>query len=306
MKIIGYARVSTEDQSTDGQREELLAAGATFVLTENASGGKRDRKVLREAIDRLQRGDTLLIVRLDRLARSLTHLLDVIDMVEAKGAYFRSLRDPVDTSSPQGRFTMQVLGAAAELERALIRERTKSGLNAARRAGRIGGNPGVRAGDKAALRKIEIAKRDNYVNRVMESADQWMPEVQKMRPEQPWDVVLDTVNRRLPAGQKPWTNERLRRAVKVYVQEGFLDERVLQRAARPPADHRAMAVIAALVSRDPDMTLKEIAASLTRMRERTPRDSFNWSLSSVKMLRDRAESLGMIEAPSKNASTDKA
>ena len=86
------------------------------------------------------------MVRLDRLARSVSHLLAVIEQLEAKGAHFRSLRDPIDTTTPQGMFSLQVLGAVAQLERALIAERTKAGLQAARRRGRIGGNPGLRAG----------------------------------------------------------------------------------------------------------------------------------------------------------------
>src|ERR1700678_4230170 len=93
--------------------------------------------------------DTLAVVRLDRLARSVSHLLTVIEQLAAKGAYFRSLRDPIDTTTPQGMFSLQVLGAVAQLERALIAERTKAGLLAARKRGRVGGNPGLRAGDPA-------------------------------------------------------------------------------------------------------------------------------------------------------------
>jgi DNA invertase Pin-like site-specific DNA recombinase len=117
MTLIGHARVSAEDQITDRQLDELRAAGCADVFEEHASGGDRDRPILAQALARVRAGDTLVVVSLDRLARSLSHLLVVIEGLQARGAFFRSLRDPVDTASPQGLFTLQVLGAAAQLER---------------------------------------------------------------------------------------------------------------------------------------------------------------------------------------------
>src|SRR4051812_43322798 len=131
-RLIGYARVSTEDQGTDPQVDELRAAGCELVLEEHASGADRGRPVLARLLREITPGETLVVVRLDRLARSVGHLLAVIEQLEANGAHFRSLRDPIDTSTPQGMFSLQVLGAVAQLERALIAERTKAGLNAAR------------------------------------------------------------------------------------------------------------------------------------------------------------------------------
>ena len=145
MPLIGYARVSTEDQTPLPQSQALKSAGCAAIHEEQASGGNRARPVLARLLERIGKGDTLVVVRIDRLARSLSHLLEVIERLEARGAFFRSLMDPIDTSSPQGRFTLQVLGAAAEFERALIRERTKAGLASARTKGRVGGNPGLRA-----------------------------------------------------------------------------------------------------------------------------------------------------------------
>ncbi|WP_416361499.1 recombinase family protein [Leisingera sp.] len=107
MRFIGYARVFSDDQSTAAQTEELRAPGCVQVHEEQASGGDRARSVLNRLFDRLGPGDTLVVIPLDRLARSLSHLLEVIAGVEAKGAQFKSLRDPVDTSSPQGKFTLQ-------------------------------------------------------------------------------------------------------------------------------------------------------------------------------------------------------
>ena len=140
-RLIGYARVSTEEQGTDPQLDELRAAGCDTVCEEHASGADRTRPVLARLLREIRPGETLVVVRLDRLARSVSHLLAVIEQLEANGAHFRSLRDPIDTTTPQGMFSLQVLGAVAQLERALIAERTKAGLRAARSRGRVGGNP---------------------------------------------------------------------------------------------------------------------------------------------------------------------
>lgn len=163
MPLIGYARVSTEDQPPLPQSETLHTAGCVEVFEEHPSGGNRARPVLARVLERVQNGDTLIVVRIDRLARSLLHLHEVIERLEGKGAFFCSLQDPIDTASRQGKFTLQVLGAAAEFERALICERTKAGLASARAKGRVGGNPGLRAKVPAALRKVRLARQDGYI-----------------------------------------------------------------------------------------------------------------------------------------------
>jgi DNA invertase Pin-like site-specific DNA recombinase len=130
-RLIGYARVSTEDQATDAQVDELTAVGCRLIHQEHGSGASRPRPVLAKLMREIAAGDVLVVVRLDRLARSVSHLLEVIERLEERGARFRSLRDPIDTSTPQGMFSLQVLGAVAQLERALIAERTKAGMKAA-------------------------------------------------------------------------------------------------------------------------------------------------------------------------------
>jgi DNA invertase Pin-like site-specific DNA recombinase len=184
-RLVGYARVSTDEQGTDPQRDELLAAGCATILEEHASGADRDRPVLGRLLRAIRAGETLVVVRLDRLARSVSHLLAVIEQLEAAGAHFRSLRDPIDTSTPQGMFSLQVLGAVAQLERALIAERTKSGLNAARARGRVGGNPGLRAGDPDAIRKLRASRDAAHLEGVLAGLDTWLPTVRRMRPGQP-------------------------------------------------------------------------------------------------------------------------
>ena len=181
--LIGYARVSTGEQKLDPQRMELRAAGCALIHEEQASGADRTRPALARLLATIKPGDTLVMVRLDRLARSLAHLLQVIDLLKAKGAHFRSLGDPIDTTTPQGTFSLQVMGAVAELERALVRERTKAGLRSARAQGRIGGNPALRAGDREALRKLRAARDESYFRKLEAGAEAWLPLVRRHRPE---------------------------------------------------------------------------------------------------------------------------
>lgn len=293
MPLIGYARVSTDDQTPLPQAQALKAAGCAEIHEEQASGGNRARPVLARVLERIGRGDTLVVVRIDRLARSLSHLLEIIERLEARGAFFRSLTDPIDTASPQGKFTLQVLGAAAEFERALIRERTRAGLASARSEGRIGGNPGLRSRDPAALRRMRLARQDGHMERLGETAQDWVPHVRRLRPEMAWEDVLRLVNAPLPP-ERRWTQSRLIRAVKAYVRDGFLPATVLGRAAPRLADDRLPAIVAAIRRSDPDITLQAICTRLEAMRERTPRGRTRWQSSSVRMLLERAERLGML------------
>ena len=140
--MVGYARVSTGEQSAEAQIAQLRAAGVERVWTETASGALRERPVLKQLHGQvLQRGDTLVVVRLDRLGRSLRHLLEVVDTLTIAGVELRSLHESIDTTTPSGRMVLSVFGALAEFERELIRERTTAGLAAARAQGRIGGRP---------------------------------------------------------------------------------------------------------------------------------------------------------------------
>ncbi len=293
MPLIGYARVSTEDQSPLPQTQALKSAGCAEIFEEHASGGDRARPVLARVLDRVAKGDTLVVVRIDRLARSLSHLLEVIERLEARGAFFRSIQDPIDTASPQGKFTLQVLGAAAEFERALIRERTRAGLAHARARGRVGGNPGLRARDRAALRKIRMARAESYMERLNATAPDWVPHVRRLRPGMAWEDVLRIINAPLPPARR-WTQGRLLRAVRAYVRDGFLPDAVLGRAGRRDTDDRLPAIVAAIRGADPDITLQAICDRLEAMRERTPRGRTSWQPSSVRMLLARAERLGLL------------
>lgn len=138
--LIGYARVSTSEQETTLQRDALSTAGVERVFEEKRSAVKR-RPELAAALSCLRPGDVLTVYKVDRLARSLIDLLQIIERVAKAGASFRSLTEPIDTSSPAGRMTLQLLGAFAEFERAMIRERSMAGQEAARRRGAKIGRP---------------------------------------------------------------------------------------------------------------------------------------------------------------------
>lgn len=139
--ILGYIRVSTADQSLALQRDALEAIGCLRIWEETGSGARRDRPELEKLLDAIREGDTVAVWRLDRLGRSLPHLIETVQRIEKAGASFRSLVDGIDTSTPNGRFVFHLFGALAQFERELIRERTIAGLGAARARGRVGGQP---------------------------------------------------------------------------------------------------------------------------------------------------------------------
>ncbi|MCZ4093425.1 recombinase family protein [Sinorhizobium psoraleae] len=289
-RLVGYARVSTDDQLNDAQVDELRAAGCDRIHQEHGSGASRTRPVLAKLLKDLTAGDVLVVVRLDRLARSVSHLLDVIENLEKRGAHFRSLRDPIDTSTPQGMFSLQVLGAVAQLERALIAERTKSGMKAAKARGRMPGNPGLRERRPEAIRSVSAARERAYLDELISSAQTWLPTVRQLRPQHSWDNVVRVLNRR----GHSWTVERLRRAVHRMVREKLAEPELLARSPRRPAEHQLMRLVAAIAIADPNLSLRDIAAQLDQMHERPPRGGRKWQPSSVRALLEEARRFGLI------------
>ena len=155
---IGYARVSTTDQNLDLQTDALKEVGCKKIFSDRGvSGAKAERPGLDEAIDQLRKGDILVIWKLDRLGRSLSHLLCIIEDLKQKGVDFASVQDGFDTSTASGKMVFSVIGAMAEYERNLIRERTMAGLAAARERGRMGGRP--KSLDESQV-KVAIALAD--------------------------------------------------------------------------------------------------------------------------------------------------
>jgi DNA invertase Pin-like site-specific DNA recombinase len=139
MMMLGYARVSTNEQDTAAQVSALKSSGCEKIFREKASGGRWDRPELHRLLDQLRKGDVLIVARLDRLSRSLRDVLMIMERIKAAEAGFRSLTEAIDTTTAPGRMMMQMVGVFAEFERAILRERTKAGLDAARKRGCIGG-----------------------------------------------------------------------------------------------------------------------------------------------------------------------
>src|SRR6266446_3908713 len=139
--LIGYARVSTDDQSLSLQRDALNKVGCKRIFTDKASGAPTQRPGLADALSHLRKGDSLVVWKLDRLGRSVKGLVDLVGEFETRQLHFRSLTDGIDTKTPAGRFFFHVMASLAQMERELIVERTRAGLGAARKLGRIGGRP---------------------------------------------------------------------------------------------------------------------------------------------------------------------
>lgn len=141
MALIGYARVSTDEQNPALQFDALTGAGCHRIFSDNASGAIVCRPALEDALAALKPGDTLVTWKLDRLGRSLSHLIGLVSLLEGRGVAFRSLSEAIDTTTASGRLLFHVMGALAEFERALISERTRAGMAAARARGSLIGRP---------------------------------------------------------------------------------------------------------------------------------------------------------------------
>src|SRR5918992_912903 len=159
--LIGYARVSTQDQTLNLQRDALQKIGCKKIFTDTASGSKAERKGLDEALEYVREGDTLVVWRLDRLGRSLRHLIETIRELNNRKIGFKSIQENIDTTTSGGKLVFHIFGALAEFERDIIRERTNAGLTAARVRGRQGGRPRSSLSDE---KKLHVA-RQMYENR---------------------------------------------------------------------------------------------------------------------------------------------
>ncbi|MGW4384373.1 recombinase family protein [Kitasatospora sp. NPDC004531] len=162
--LIGYARVSTDDQEAQLQHDALAEAGCTRIFTDKASGKNTDRPELSAVLDYLRPGDTLCVWKLDRFARSLIDLVTMVDALSARGIRFKVLTGAlasIDPNTPDGRLMLQVVGAMAEFERSLIKDRTRAGLDAAKAQGRTGGRPNVMDADKLAAARARKANGES-------------------------------------------------------------------------------------------------------------------------------------------------
>lgn len=165
---IGYARVSTFEQNLDLQIDALKQAGCEDIITDGISGSIAERPGLNKLQERLRKGDTVIVWRLDRLGRSLKHLMTWVSDIQERGIEFKSLHESIDTSTSTGKLIFHIFGALAEFERNLISERTIAGLQAARARGRQGGRPNKLGVDKQSL-TINLYKSQSYsVNQICE------------------------------------------------------------------------------------------------------------------------------------------
>ena len=157
--LIGYARVSTDDQSLDLQTDALKGAGCDNFFTDQVGGAVAEKAGLTQALAYMREGDTLVVWKLDRLGRTVKGLVELVDLLKSRGIQFRSLTDGIDTSTSSGRFFFHMMAALAEMERDLIRERTNAGLAAARARGRLGGRkPKLDASKLQSARMLLNAK----------------------------------------------------------------------------------------------------------------------------------------------------
>jgi DNA invertase Pin-like site-specific DNA recombinase len=290
MAIIGYARVSTDEQTTEGQVTALREVGCVEVYMENASGSDRRRPELAKVLRRLEKDDVLTVVRIDRLARSAIHLMEIIEALDKRGVKFRSLCDPIDTTSSSGRFVFQILAAVAEMERAMIRERTVAGMKVARSRGRRIGNPGLIDRDPAAIAKVMAARSAALDQIVLDGADTFLPLVETLRQTMTWATVAEHLNSRKiprPGSDRPWTRDALIRVTKRLVAAGRLDPRA-------KTDDHLVVLVAGLSRMDPEATLEKIGGLLRDMGQVTPSGSSRWGRSSVKYLLDKAAERGLL------------
>src|SRR5664280_1951462 len=166
--LIGYARVSTEDQNASLQEDALKTAGCVRVFTDHASGSKPSRPELDRMLDQLRSGDVVVVWRLDRLGRSLKNLIALVDDLAGLGVGVKSVSESIDTTTANGRLFFSIMGALAEFERDLIRERTNAGLAAARARGRVGGRPSVMNTKKVTTARKLYDSRQHTVAEIAE------------------------------------------------------------------------------------------------------------------------------------------
>jgi DNA invertase Pin-like site-specific DNA recombinase len=164
--LIGYARVSTQDQTLNIQRDALEKVGCKKIFTDTASGAKAERKGLEEALEYVREGDTLVVWRLDRLGRSLKHLIETITELNNRKIGFKSIQENIDTTTSGGKLVFHIFGALAEFERDIITERTQAGLLAARARGRKGGRPKLLSGKKAAHLQELYNNKNNSIDEI--------------------------------------------------------------------------------------------------------------------------------------------
>jgi len=166
--LVGYARISTQDQNLDLQRDALINSGCEKIFEDVASGAKAERTGLADALEYIREGDTLVVWKLDRLGRSLKQLIEVVNHIHERKIGFKSIQESIDTTTPGGKLIFHVFGALAEFEREVIRERTFAGLHAARARGRMGGRPKLMDDKKVEMVKVLLDNPNHSIQDICE------------------------------------------------------------------------------------------------------------------------------------------
>jgi DNA invertase Pin-like site-specific DNA recombinase len=291
-KFVAYYRVSTRAQEQSGlglaaqqdavERHVDMTPGAQIIAshTEIESGANNARPKLAQALAECRKAKAILVIaKLDRLARNVAFISGLMD----SDVEFVACDMPL-----ANRLTIHVLAAVAEHERAMISERTKAGLAAARQRGRVGGNRRLKNKEPEAVARTKAARAAHYARQIEASLGDWLPVVTRLRPEQSWTEVARFLNLGAPKDARTWTAERLKRATAWAVNRNLVKIEVLDRAPQHSVDERLMLLAAAIQRSNPDWSLRDIGARLRNLRERTPRGSSRWNASSVKHLLDRA------------------
>ena len=165
--LVGYSRVSTNDQSLNSQIDKLKEFGCEKIFTDVISGSKSERNGLKEMLDYLRENDTVVVFRLDRLGRSLKDLIDIMNLFKNKNIHFKSISENIDTATPTGKLIFHITGAFAEFERNIIRERTKAGIESARARGRKGGRPTKMTEERIKMAKILHNDKSLSINDIL-------------------------------------------------------------------------------------------------------------------------------------------
>ena len=197
---IGYARVSTKDQSLNLQKDALKKAGCEKIYSEQISGTKTDRTKLNEMIEHIRQGDVIIVWKLDRLGRSLRDLVNLVSKFQDLGVGFKSLQDNIDTTTPTGKLTFHLFAALAEFERDIISERTKAGLASARTRGRCGGRPkglSKKALDKARLAESLNNEKNNSIQEICEYLSVSKPTLYRYLRSRDVEIGSDSIQRKL-------------------------------------------------------------------------------------------------------------
>jgi DNA invertase Pin-like site-specific DNA recombinase len=287
---IGYARPSMDDPFNATQLSRLQNAGCIRIYQEHAAEKFQSRPALEKLLSHLVAGDTLVVVKLDRVARSVSHLVELIRHLTDRDIHLLSLDDPIDTSGQEAVSALQILDAVVNLEHALKVERTRAGMKLAKAHGKLAGNPGLRERRPEAISDIAAARNRAYLEQLVATAPSWLPTVSQLRPQHSWENIVLTLNLK---GQN-WTIERLRRAIRKLVQEGLAEPKLLIQAKRRIPNDYLIKRVAAIAIADPTLSLRAIAAKLDAMDAKPPRGGGKWQASSVRNLLEDARRFGFL------------